>query len=201
MIDDPNDAVTGHDVLDHIRPTVVVRRRIWEPPAELRRPSSRVPEALEVDPGDEDEDDDDLDDEEDDDELDDEVASCAAPPPALSPPSPPPPLRGRTLEVGDAISVATLAQAMGRSRAEIASELVARGFFEVTGKSVLSHEAACAAAAAFGWSVLRVRSEARPVPAARASGVRVSAKARARKATGRKVPAVTPRRKTSRRAA
>lgn len=30
-------------VLDHIRPTVVVRRRIWEPPPELRRPVAPAP--------------------------------------------------------------------------------------------------------------------------------------------------------------
>lgn len=201
MIDDPN-AVSAHDVLDHIRPTVVVRRRVWEPPAELRRPVPPPPSTREVDPGDEDEDDledDDLD--IDDDDLEDDVA--LAPVPAPAPAAPPPSaLIGRMLEVGDTIPLAELAHAMKRSRAEVAAELVGRGFFEVTGKAVLSHEAACVAATAFGWSVLRVRSAV--VPPARPSGVRVAAtKSRARKAvpSARKASAPATRKKAGRRAA
>lgn len=208
MIDDPN-AVSAHDVLDHIRPTVVVRRRVWEPPAELRRPVPPPTATREVDPGDED--DDDLEDDDldiDDDDLEDDVAVAPVPVPlpmpAPAPAAVPPPsaLIGRMLEVGDTIPLAELAHAMKRSRAEVAAELVGRGFFEVTGKAVLSHETACIAATAFGWSVLRVRSAVVPPP--RPSGVRVAAtKSRARKAvpSARKASAPATRKKAGRRAA
>ena len=58
-----------------------------------------------------------------------------------------------TLRVGPAIAVAELARRMAVSTQELVTALVTRGFFDVTFKSTLSRETARAAAWMFGWLV------------------------------------------------
>jgi len=58
-----------------------------------------------------------------------------------------------TLRIGPAIAVAELARRMAVSTQELVTALVTRGFFDVTFKSTLTRETARAAAWMFGWVV------------------------------------------------
>jgi hypothetical protein len=134
-------------ILDHVRPTVVVRRRVEEMPKRTAEdhedgpPSSvDVARALASLRGD---------------DLrrldalmktdDDAVTTSVAP--REAPPSRP------TLRIGPTIVLSDLARRMGTTSDELITALVTRGFFSIHAKSALSRETAREAAAAFGWNV------------------------------------------------
>lgn len=284
MNDDSHPSHAARDVdptvLDHIRPTVVVRRRVWEPPPELRRPAAQeeprsfekntesptlespslaaatahddeappsslflAPESLaEYAAG-----------APLDDVFDDEAepsseapsvtdmavapdpVTVVAPEPsslrlvAETQPSPTLPVPAcpttRTVHVGEAIGLASLADAIGRTTGELVAELVTRGFFEVNARTALPRKVASAAARAFGWEIeppepevaapeesavaLRLVERRRPSekPAAKPRAVRTPARAQAparRTAKSTKKTATTAaakRRKAAKRAA
>lgn len=149
------------DVLDHIRPTVVVRRRIWEPPPRPERRAEAFvphdePEASSKD-----------------DAPDSELGpdfelgpdSELGPPAPMSPlPSPP----RRVLTLSAATSLPELAHRMDVSASDLVAELVARGWFEVNARTTIPHRAVKEVAAAFGWDVAPCEDD---VPPSRASGV------------------------------
>jgi hypothetical protein len=78
-------------------------------------------------------------------EADDETERAAPEPPAA--PGLP------TLLIGREIALAELARRMGIAPEDLATTLVARGFYSVTVKSVLAYETARPVAEAFGWHV------------------------------------------------
>jgi hypothetical protein len=156
--DDPLAGPRPTTVLDRVRPTVVVRRRIFDPAEEARRlgraaapteptnaledderppPSSvnvaRALASLRVD------------------ELqrlerilsDDEEEGEAARQPAVP----------RTVKVGATITVADLARRMSLPVHELVTSLITGGFFAVTVRSSLPRETARAAATLHGWTL------------------------------------------------
>jgi hypothetical protein len=177
-------------VLDHLRPTVVVRRpaprvassgasalaptpaaRPTTPPradrAELREPPAAAP------------------------------ASPAVDGPAVTPE--PSPLRP-PLSVGPQIVVSELASRMGRAPAEIAAELVTRGYFEVTPRAVIARAAARLLAEALGFEVHEVDDApegAAPKPAPPPKRV-ASKRAAPERAASKRAASTGPRTKASR---
>lgn len=168
-------------VLDKVRPTVVVRRRVYEvektpanivpvtmpeeedvengPPSSINvaraLASLRADELARVE------------------ELvrsDDELAADAEEdddPEALSETTEMPALESapaasgtrRTVRVGKEISIRDLAARMEMSRDELVSTLVSNGFFSITPKSTLPRETAKVAAQIFGWDVTEADDE------------------------------------------
>jgi len=161
-------------VLDHVRPTVVVRRRIYEPNAKPAEPeedvengppsSVNVARALASLRADE------LarleeivrKDEQIDEEaapsseaVDSEAVSLVPPIDTLPVPERPAPPR-QILALGREITVVELARRMSLSREEVVTSLVTNGFFSITPKSTLPRETAKVAARIFGWDVQEV---------------------------------------------
>ena len=71
-----------------------------------------------------------------------------------------------TIPVGPTIAVGTIAKRLGLASAQVAAELVSRGFFEVTPATVLTRETARIVAEAFGRAVEEV-PDPEPVKARR----------------------------------
>ncbi|CAN5920721.1 hypothetical protein BH11MYX4_BH11MYX4_23540 [soil metagenome] len=156
-VDEPLDAANATTILDRVRPTVVVRRRIYEPPPspktvvahgmraddedESGPPSSvnvgRALASLRVD------------------ELRrlEEIVSADDDPPVPSVRVIPSAAAVPTLRMRPSIPIGDLAAAMNVPSQELVTALVTRGFFSVTVKSVLARETGRAAAAMFGWQV------------------------------------------------
>jgi hypothetical protein len=139
-------------VLDRVRPTVVVRRRVYDvPPAAPKTVTARVRRA-------------------DEDENSGPPSSANVAPALASPrvdkrrrleeivsgdegpavPSAPP---IPTLRLGATIALADLASGMGIPKHELVTTLVTRGFFSITVKTLLPREMARTAAGMFGWRV------------------------------------------------
>ncbi|MDB4941646.1 MAG: hypothetical protein JWP97_1180 [Labilithrix sp.] len=175
----PSDAGVATTVLDRVKPTVVVRRRVYEPTAnktlvhvardtsdddENGPPSSvNVARALASLRGDE------LRRLEEIVRADDD--SIPPPPPSSSsiapavlaraaqaaPPSAPAVAAtptGPTVRLGPSIALEDLAREMSVPVQELVTALVTRGFFSMTVTSVLSRETAKLAAAMFGWETV-----------------------------------------------
>ena len=78
------------------------------------------------------------------------------------------------IPVGPTIAVGTIAKRLGLSSAQVAAELVSRGFFEVTPATVLTRETARIVAEAFGRAVEEI-PDPEPVKARRKRTVRRAA--------------------------
>ena len=156
-VDEPRDAAHPTTVLDRVRPTVVVRRRVYEPPPSPKTAVSHVTRA---------------DDEDENgppssvnvaralaslrvDELRrlEEIVSADDDPPVPSVRAIPAAAAVPTLRMRPNITIADLGSAMNVPTQELVTALVTRGFFSVTVKSVLPRETGRAAAAMFGWHV------------------------------------------------
>lgn len=172
--DRPNET-PATTVLNRVRPTVVVRRRVYDPPPSATSNAHVGGTTLSGDTaihglvGDEDE------------ESgppssvnvaralaslraheihrleellsadDDEVQRAAVAPP-VAPAAPAAPALP-TVKIGPSIALVELAQRMSVPTQELVTSLVTRGFFSVTVKTVLPRETARAAATMFGWQV------------------------------------------------
>jgi hypothetical protein len=145
--------------LDHVRPTVVVRRRIYEPvPAakqdedvESGPPSSvNVGRALASLRADELA------------RLEEIVRSDDASEPAPESEAPITVESRPTVAIGREITVTELARRMGLSREDLVTSLVTSGFFSVTPKSTLPRETAKVAASSFGFDVTEIDTPERP---------------------------------------
>lgn len=178
------DASHGSIVLDHIRPTVVIRRRGVGPDsglasvrdeAEERRtapspPAASFPSETNAASSRPDASDLDLDDDDDDDELEvapeledagdseafeavSTIVSSSEPATRAATVSPTEKAEARRISIGSTILISKLAALLKTSSGEVAGELVSRGFFEVTTKSIVSREIARVAAGAFGYEV------------------------------------------------
>jgi hypothetical protein len=144
---------TATTVLDRVRPTVVVRRRVYDVPPS---PKTVVAHVTRADEG-EDEDNgppssvnvaralaslrvDEL-------RRLEEIVSADDDPIVPYVPAVP------TLRVGPTIALAELASGMGVPKQELVTALVTRGFFSVTVKTVLPRDTARTAAAMYGWKI------------------------------------------------
>jgi hypothetical protein len=148
-------------VLDHVRPTVVVRRRIYEPSAVPAAPpdeeidsgppsSVNVARALASLRADE------LARLEEIVRSDDADGAPPAPPVIEAAPESEAPITVESrpsVAIGREITVTELARRMALSREDLVASLVTSGFFSITPKSTLPRETAKVAAAAFGWDV------------------------------------------------
>lgn len=185
----------GSTMIDHIRPTVVVRRRVYDVAQEARRENHRAgaPDERELDEG------------------EPRALSVAPIPVSASAPalasadtltavepsaSRPPsslvaaslPAPQRTVAVGPTIPVAALAQGLGQRAVEVAAELVSRGFFEVTARATITREAAGLVAAVFGFAVEPVEGRERPAVKPR-TAAKVATKAVRRAPATKRAPA------------
>ena len=149
-------------VLDRVRPTVVVRRRVYEVPQAAQNQRSLVMHVTHTDEGDEDDNGppssvnvaralaslrvDEL-------RRVEAIVSADDDPVVPSVPPVPPPVAVPTVRVGLTIAIADLGRAMNVSTQELVTALVTRGFFSVTVKTVLPRETARTAAAMFGWEI------------------------------------------------
>ena len=153
--DETRDGAVLSTVLDRVRPTVVVRRRVYDVPSPATN-TLLVARASDPVPGADDEDNgppssvnvaralrslrvDELNRVDQIVRADDETPF---PPPAVP-----------TLRIGKTISLADLAQGMSVPQHELVTALVTRGFFDVTVKTVLPRDTARLAAAMFTWRV------------------------------------------------
>lgn len=192
--------------LDRVRPTVVVRRRVYEPsPASTRK----VIHAGAINSDDTGEDDDDsgppssvnvaralsslrahemkrLDAlmSADDTREDEAREAAAAAPRSVRSPATAPDTAPTTpsVRVGSSIAIADLAGQLGMPTQELVTTLVMRGFFSVTVKSSLPRETARTAATMFGWQVEEVEDE-EPAPKKAKASARTSSAKSAKVAT------------------
>jgi hypothetical protein len=198
--DETREATHPTTVLDRVRPTVVVRRRVYDVPPVA--PKTVVAHVTRADEGDDD-----------DsgppssvnvaralaslrvDELRrlEEIVSADDEP--ILPSVPPVP----TIRMSATIALADLASGMGVTKHDLVTALVTRGFFSVTVKTVLPRETARTAAAMFGWRIddhemIEVASGPKPkkksvaVKATKAKPV-LKLKANAKAKPGKKKPA------------
>lgn len=180
-VDESLEATPQTTVLDRVRPTVVVRRRVYEPPQPPQPPQAKVAHVGASAP---DEDDEsgppssvnvaralaslradelhrlekilsDNDDEEEDARLEGEDAGDedAEDEDEDEGEGHDEAPRAPTVKVGPSISVAELARRMGAPVQEVVTSLVTRGFFSVTVKSSVPRDTARAAAALFGFQI------------------------------------------------
>jgi hypothetical protein len=169
-------------VLDRVRPTVVVRRRVYEVPPS---PKTVIAHVTRADEGDDDDNGppssvnvaralaslrvDEL-------RRLEEIVSADDDPIAPSVPAVP------SVRMGATIALADLASGMGVPKQELVTALVTHGFFSVTVKTVLPRETARTAAAMFGWAVVD-QDEAVATPAAK-----LKSKAKPKKLTAKPKP-------------
>lgn len=178
---EPDNALTAlSTVLNRVRPTVVVRRRVYEV---AREQLAEAPAMTHVAPSDDDDDDgppssvnvaralaalrgDELRrlediltaDEESESDKDDSPLSVEA----SSPKAAPAPASTKSIPVGETITVIELAKRMGVAAPDLVTTLVAAGYFSTTAKSVLTRANATTAAWMFGWAVEAVDEEPKP---------------------------------------
>ncbi|MBX3230053.1 MAG: translation initiation factor IF-2 N-terminal domain-containing protein [Labilithrix sp.] len=168
--DADNDLTALSTVLNRVRPTVVVRRRVYEV-AQLAAPA---PAMLHVAPDDDDDGPpssvnvaralaslrgDELR------RLEEILTADEEPAPPSVKAAPPPesePTSARTVPVGETITVPELARRMGVATQDLVTTLVAAGYFSTTAKSVLTRANATTAAWMFGWQVAPIDDEPKP---------------------------------------
>ena len=195
-VDETRAATHPTTVLDRVRPTVVVRRRVFEVP--------RAPHVVHVTPSAEDDENgppssvnvaralaslrvDEL-------RRLEEIVSADDDP--VVPPLPSIP----TIRMGSTIALVDLAGGMGIPKQELVTALVTRGFFAVTVRTVLPRETARGAAAMYGWQV--EDDDALEVAPKADSRKRAAAKKKpALKATAKKAPEPPARKKAAKKKA
>lgn len=133
---------------------------------------------------------------EDEDDRDDGAESVAEPSIVAPPPAPAVP----TVRLGKTVSLAELAQKIGVPARELPATLVARGFYELTAKTVLPRETARAVAEMFGWHVedATEQEESLPVKSGTRARVPSSSKVKAAAAVAKAAKTKVAKRRAAR---